>query len=292
MKGYSVQVGVSLEDIDPSLKPASQMRATLSDEAIEEYAAAFDNMPAVTLMFDQTTNLHWVVDGAHTISAARKLGKSDVPAKVKSGSYHEAFKEAAHANAEHGVRITNADKRHRVEVALADPVMSTWSNPMIADACGVSHDTVWRMRPEPSDSEGSKTIGRDGKARSAPKPRQPREEKPSEKQPASSDTRQPSNGHKEEVASSGDGNPAPELAPVTSTTAGAGSSAIALAIVKAFDVDQEWGVFASHAVKTFKSWPDDKKAVFTQRFEDLAAYLGTITPDWIPSTFTEVSEAI
>ncbi len=178
MKGYGVKVGVAIDDIDPLLKPASLMRATLNDEAIETYAASFDKMPPVKLMVNPDDGHHWVVDGAHTISAARKLGLKDVPAIVSRGTYHEAFKEAAHSNIEHGVRVTNDDKRHRVKVALEDPVMRGWSNPLIADTCGVSHMTVSRMRPDNNlnNVQVDPRIGRDGKARSAPKPKRPRNE--------------------------------------------------------------------------------------------------------------------
>jgi hypothetical protein len=73
---------------------------------------------------------------------------------------------------------TVADKRHRVEVALADPVMSQWSNRRVAEWCGVSFQLVNNLKPEQLTTvvSSDKTIGRDGKARSAPKPKQPRGE--------------------------------------------------------------------------------------------------------------------
>ena len=85
------------------------------------------------------------------------------------------------ANRANGLPITNADKRRRVEAALADPAFSGWSNRRVADLCGVHHDTVDTIRPrvEVADSATSgtdKRLGRDGKLRPAAQPRRPRPE--------------------------------------------------------------------------------------------------------------------
>jgi hypothetical protein len=64
------------------------------------------------------------------------------------------------------VRLTNADKRHRVEVALAYAEMSKWSNRRLADLCGVDHKTVANLRSGPTgENPRLATVGRDGRAR-------------------------------------------------------------------------------------------------------------------------------
>lgn len=48
------------------------------------------------------------------------------------------------ANAEHGMRRTNADKKHAVEMALKDPELSQQPAAFIADVCRVSKRTIER----------------------------------------------------------------------------------------------------------------------------------------------------
>ncbi|MEX2673523.1 MAG: hypothetical protein WD294_15600 [Phycisphaeraceae bacterium] len=59
------------------------------------------------------------------------------------------------ANADHGLRRTNADKRASVETLLADDEWAKWSDNKIAKACGVSPTTVGTARSSLSnlDSE-------------------------------------------------------------------------------------------------------------------------------------------
>jgi hypothetical protein len=135
-------VGVSIGEIDKALRPASEMRAELSQEAIESYSENIQSMPPVKLVYDRIAGTHWVRDGAHTISAALSLGMSEVKAVVEQGDYLDAWKLAARENTTHGQRITNADKRARVERALRHSMMSNMSHRQIAELCGVSDPFV------------------------------------------------------------------------------------------------------------------------------------------------------
>lgn len=179
---YSAAVGVDLAEIDPDLRPASQMRVRLDDEAVERYAETFEDLPPVKLIYDAAHKKHWLADGCHTIHAARHLGRIEIRAEVRPGSRLDAFKEAAHANQTHGVRVTNADKRHRVEEAVRDEEMKGWSNRRIAEACGVHHQIVGNLRPDPGDvddsstSNGTSPTRTDTKGRRQPatKPRKPK----------------------------------------------------------------------------------------------------------------------
>lgn len=177
-------IGVAISEIDARLRPASEMRVRLDEEAIASYEGNLDRMPPVTLMLDDQGR-HWLIDGAHTITAHKRAGRSDVQAVVKKGSYHDAWREASSANDTHGVRVTNADKRHRVKVALADPEMAKWSDRKLAEWCGVDGKTVAAIRsPAPAEIRSPdqpvppavKTIGKDGRARGKPEPRRTRSE--------------------------------------------------------------------------------------------------------------------
>jgi len=50
------------------------------------------------------------------------------------------------ANATHGLRRTNQDKRRAVELLLNDPEWSGWSDHEIARACGVTQPFVSKLR--------------------------------------------------------------------------------------------------------------------------------------------------
>jgi hypothetical protein len=198
----STPISVSIAEIDDELRPASQMRAGLNMEAVDEYQEDSAQLPPVVLMRDPKTGRYWVVDGAHRITAAMRLGDTHIRAILRSeGDYHRAFAEAGKCNRTHGLRVTNADKRARIAVAVADPVMRKWSHRRIADCCGVTHHLVSEIKAQlgsdPSckggkapgngarlssddDPPPEKTIGRDGKARRAPAPRQPAAPAPAE----------------------------------------------------------------------------------------------------------------
>lgn len=167
----------SIDEIDPTLKPAALMRVTLNPEAIEEYATRLDDLPHVKLTYDPTTSTHWVDDGAHTISAAIKAGRRDVKAVIKTGSYLDSFQRACHSNTDHGVRVTNADKQKRVQIALSFPEVAEWSSRRIAEWCGVANHTVEKQRSEQLGNFPSSAtrVGKDGKARKPRKPREPRQ---------------------------------------------------------------------------------------------------------------------
>lgn len=64
------------------------------------------------------------------------------------------------ANASHGLRRTNADKRRAVMALLNDAEWSAWSNVEIARRCNVSDMTVKRVRDElspPQSGSDSRT---------------------------------------------------------------------------------------------------------------------------------------
>lgn len=176
---YKGPIGVALSEIDDALAPASQMRASLDDEAVEQYGKVLGELPPVKLMYDREQQKHWVVDGAHTITAHKKAGKADVQAMVCSdGDFMAAWELASHENQYHGVRITNADKRARVQKAakiLPDLVSDwPWSERRLAEFCGVSNafinkldvltvntsprtDTMGRQFPAPTPSQAAPT---------------------------------------------------------------------------------------------------------------------------------------
>jgi hypothetical protein len=157
---------VPREQIDDGLRPAREMRVALDEEAIGQYAEDLSLLPPVRLKWDEAAGHYWVVDGAHTISAAASIEEPAVRAIVTEGDYWAAFREAARCNGSHGVRITNADKGHRVGVALRHPDNANLSSRQIAELCGVSPGLVDKRRgqlPTVGNCEDEKRVGKDGK---------------------------------------------------------------------------------------------------------------------------------
>jgi len=168
--GYSTEVWIDLEDLDPS--PASEMRVRRDPDAVQEYSEAITKLPPILVARDQQGK-HWTIDGAHRHEGAKLAGKTKVRCRVCNvADYTEAFAAACHANEENrAVRVTNADKRFRVEVALRHEEMSKWSARRIAEACGVDNSTVSKVRQLLESNSSTPTVGKDGKTR---KPRSSR----------------------------------------------------------------------------------------------------------------------
>jgi hypothetical protein len=176
---YSAEVGVAIDEIDRHLRPASQMRVQLDLVAVAEYAENLDQLPAVKVMHDPAIGKHWVVDGAHTITAYGRCGEQEVRAVVATGSYDDAYREASRCNGKRGVRLYDVDYRHRIlqyaeELRRAKRKMTQQE---IADICDVSQQYVSRILASMSPNTGFTTSGKSPNT-SASKPGRGRPRKP------------------------------------------------------------------------------------------------------------------
>jgi hypothetical protein len=132
----------------------TQMRAQLDDETILDYfdvmlaAGSYSPFPPVVCYYDGTT--YWLSDGFHRVAAARKafVFNAKIPVFVHPGDRRDAILAAAAANAAHGLRRTNADKRRAVETLLGDNQWTHWSDQEIARRCAVDPKTVGNLRRE------------------------------------------------------------------------------------------------------------------------------------------------
>lgn len=130
----------------------TQMRAELNQETVAEYADAmrgndsYKPFPAVVVYFDGSD--YWLADGFHRHAAAFQAFGSgcSIPAEVRAGTRRDAILHAAGANAAHGLRRTNADKRRAVEALLRDEEWVKWSDREIARRCNVSAPMVADVR--------------------------------------------------------------------------------------------------------------------------------------------------
>lgn len=125
----------------------TQARVSLHESVQADYAQVLRDggtLPAVTVFDDGATV--WLADGFHRLGAHRLAGAVEIDCEVRFGALRDAMLFAAGANARHGLRRSNQDKRHAVAMLLADATLSTWSDNAIANACGVSHPFVGDVR--------------------------------------------------------------------------------------------------------------------------------------------------
>lgn len=143
----------------------TQSRAAINKDVVAEYAEAMEGgatFPPVIVFYDGAN--YWLADGFHRYEAYARARINDVPADVRQGTQRDAILFSVGANASHGLRRTNDDKRRAVMVLLNDPEWSKWSNREIARQCGVSEKLVRDVRGSICDknADSVRTVTRSG----------------------------------------------------------------------------------------------------------------------------------
>ena len=157
-----MNIPLSAIELDASI----QCRADIDIATVNEYAEAMqagaDFPPVVLFGFQDRA---WIGDGWHRVMAARSAGLDNIVADLRAGSRVDALRFALGANAVHGRRRTNADKRCAVAIALRE--FGKMSDRAIADMCAVNDKTVASIRhtlyPAAENPHLSSRTGRDGK---------------------------------------------------------------------------------------------------------------------------------
>lgn len=149
-----------------------QTRAVTNSNYIDELAermAAGDTFPDITIFTDGKES--WLADGIHRLDAAIKA-KKKIGVHERKGTLADAIEFACGANDSHGLRLTNADKRRKVQLALSH--FPDRSSRLISEMCGVSNHLVDEIRGGNSPTCNKNTektrVGRDGKRQPAAKP--------------------------------------------------------------------------------------------------------------------------
>lgn len=146
------------------LDGGTQSRAQIDQITVDAYAESIRNdavFPPVVVFYDGKE--YWLADGFHRVQAYKQEGCVTIGADIRSGTRREAILYSVGANAKHGLRRSNADKRRAVETLLRDEEWSKKSDRWIAEKCGVSYMTVARHREELPQSDTSTRTGQDGK---------------------------------------------------------------------------------------------------------------------------------
>jgi len=151
----------------------TQVRAGLNEATVADYAEALADgaeFPPVIVFHDGDRYI--AADGFHRIHAAVRNGATQIECDVRKGNKSDALKFALGCNAHHGLRRTNADKRHAVGMALKGfPKASLL---VISKMCLVSEELVKgvsKQLTENGELKPQKTvIGLDGRERKLPPP--------------------------------------------------------------------------------------------------------------------------
>jgi len=131
----------------------TQPRAAINEQVVADYADDYGNgvdLPPVTVFFDGTA--YWLADGFHRYWANKRINCEHVFAEVHEGTQRDAILYSVGANASHGLRRTNADKRKAVLTMLTNTQVShdedgkPWTDNAIAKRCHVSPHTVASAR--------------------------------------------------------------------------------------------------------------------------------------------------
>lgn len=126
-----------------------QSRTIMDRNTVYEYVEAMKGgvkFPPIIVFNDGTA--YWLADGFHRVAAAKICQRTAIEAEVHEGSKRDAILFSVGANASHGLRRSNEDKRNAVKKLLDDPEWQIWSDRQIAEKCAVSHTFVAIMRKE------------------------------------------------------------------------------------------------------------------------------------------------
>lgn len=141
----SKQIGITLVRTNGG----TQSRAEINQAVVAEYAEAMQDgaeFPPLVVFYDGED--YWLADGFHRYDAYMRIGKRSVPVEIHQGTRRDAILYSVGANARHGLRRTNADKRRAVMTLLQDPEWTTYPEREIARIAHVSHTFVQRVRVE------------------------------------------------------------------------------------------------------------------------------------------------
>jgi ParB-like chromosome segregation protein Spo0J len=130
-------------------KSIQQRIGGLQAARVREYSKAMQNgdrFPPITVFRDHGQKKYWLADGFHRCAAAAAAGFTEIEAEVKTGTERQALLYAAGANADHGIRRTNADKRQAVVTLLEDAEWSRWSDHEIAKRTHTTQPFVSKLR--------------------------------------------------------------------------------------------------------------------------------------------------
>ena len=153
----------------------TQIRASIDQHVVTDYAEqmiAGATFPPLVVFHDGVK--HYLADGFHRFMAAQRNLFRDFDVDVRPGTKEDALWFALGANNAHGHRLSGADKKRAILLAI-----TTWpdrSANQIAQQIGVNPGYFSRVKAQHNlDTTPARVTGRDGKSypASSPKPSRP-----------------------------------------------------------------------------------------------------------------------
>lgn len=138
---------IKLDDI--VIDAGTQQRERINPEVVAEYAEEMKcgiKFPAITIFFNGAQ--HFLVDGFHRYWAYKEIKETNIEADVHEGNNDDAIIYSCGVNTNHGLRLSNADKRNAVTTLINHPKTSSWSDNKIAKHCKVTQPFVSKIRKE------------------------------------------------------------------------------------------------------------------------------------------------
>jgi len=109
--------------VDKLIADDLQIRVEMQEECVEEYAAIYREgrkvLPPIVVFYDVMGDTYYLADGFHRVAAAKLNGTATILAEVYEGTFEDALRYALRANANNGIRRTNEDKLHALEIVWA-----------------------------------------------------------------------------------------------------------------------------------------------------------------------------
>lgn len=142
----------------------TQARVKISEETVDDYAEVIGNDPTWSMgtihVFHDGTD-YFVADGFHRTLAAIRVNRASLPCKIHKGTAKDARIFGMTANDQHGLRMSQADKRSCVEWLLDNGGKMTQKE--VAAKAGVSIRMVSgvvadrKAVPYPPDGENTQS---------------------------------------------------------------------------------------------------------------------------------------
>ena len=151
------------------LDAGTQTRAQIDEATVADYAEAIirgDRFPPGSWFSRTMANTSWRTASTE-LKAARRAKHTHILAEIRNGTRTDALRFALGANHKHGLRRSNLDKRHSVEMALTE--FGNLSDHLLSEMCGVSQSFVTNVRQQLfSEISSTPRLGKDGKLRALP----------------------------------------------------------------------------------------------------------------------------
>lgn len=127
----------------------TQPRAQMNPVTVENYAEDMQSgaaFPPIVVFYDGSD--YWLADGFHRLAAAKRAELEHIKADVRQGTRRDAVLFSVGANATHGLRRTNDDKRRAVMTLLHDDEWKSQPIRWMARQCAVSEGFVHKLQKE------------------------------------------------------------------------------------------------------------------------------------------------